>query len=83
MITPFDRELAESFAELAEEYDEARRRHNEGMALTETMKHSITFESKETSREEKLEACLRVAAERLRVNDATGALRVLEKGLRL
>lgn len=86
MITKSDRKLAEQFAELAHEYDEAvatRERHNEGMALTETLKHSLAFESKETTRAEKLEHVCREAADRIRRNDAAGALLVLEKGLRL
>lgn len=83
MITNDDRKMAEAFAELAEEYDEARRRHNEGMALTKTIERSIAFESPETTRAEKLQHVCREAADRLRRNDAAGALIVLEKGLRL
>lgn len=83
MITNSDKFLAEQFAELAEEYDEARRRHSEGMALTKTLERSVAFESIETTLAEKLQHCCREAADRLRRNDAAGALIVLEKGLRL
>lgn len=86
MITKYDRQLAEKFAELAHEYDEAvaaRQRHNEGMALAETLKHSLAFESSETTRAEKLEHCIRVAAGKIRDRDVVGALITLEKGLRL
>lgn len=83
MISANDKKMAEAFAELAEEYDEARRRHNEERGLTKTLERSVAFESRETTRAEKLEAICREAADRLRRNDAAGALIVLEKGLRL
>lgn len=82
MITARDKFLAEQFAELAEEYDEAQRRHNEGMALTETLKHSLEFERHGATREERLEHALRVAADKIRMNDAAGALITLETAMR-
>lgn len=86
MITPSERKLAEQFAELAHEYDEAvaaRQRHNEGMALAETLKASIAFESAETTRAEKLENAVRVAAGKIRDRDVVGALITLEKAMKL
>lgn len=79
MITDYEKQLAQ---EALEEYDEAVRRHNEGMAR-KVLESALAFASPEATREEKLFHVCLTAANKIRMNDVPGALITLETGLRL
>lgn len=76
MITPH--------GQAAVERNNARLAELENQSHTmKVLEEAVAFSSSDTTRSEKLEACVRCAAEKLRIGDCAGALLTLEQGMRI
>lgn len=87
MITDDEKKLAEqTIDEQQDELERARRHYyeiRERRSLGAILEGAAAFASTDTTHSQKLEHCIRVAAEKLRMGDLAGALLTLEKGMQL